>query len=462
MRRLRLALAIGLGLAALPALALDAAAAVAGPDVFGIPVDFILFGLTLIGVALFHHYVLAVALSGLTAIVLYKLVFTGFKFGPGLAGLAGHMSHEWVILANLLCLLVGFAILARHFEDSRVPEVLPRVLPRDWKGGFVLLALVFVLSGFLDNIAAALIGATVAGSVYRQRVHIGYLAAIVAASNAGGAGSVVGDTTTTMMWLDGVSPLDVLPAYLPAFAALLVFGVPAALQQHRHSPLVVPSGHRGRIDWGRIFIVGLILAAAIATNVTVNLRFKHLADSFPFIGVAVWVAILVCVPLRKPHWQLVPEAFKGSIFLLALVTCASLMPVEKLPVASWPTSLGLGFLSAVFDNIPLTALALKQGGYDWAMLAYAVGYGGSMMWFGSSAGVAVSNIFPQAKSVWQWLRHGWHVAIGYVVGFVVMLLLLGWNPHERVREQQIPPAAVTEQAPAGAQSGGAARAGALK
>jgi Na+/H+ antiporter NhaD/arsenite permease-like protein len=417
----------------------------AGPEFFGIPIDFVLFALTLIGVAVFHHHVLAVALTGLGTIVLYKLAFTGFKTGPGLGGLTAHMHHEWVILTNLLCLLVGFAILARHFEDSRVPEALPRILPRDWKGGFVLLVLIFVLSGFLDNIAAALIGATVAGTVFRQRVHIGYLAAIVAASNAGGAGSVVGDTTTTMMWLDGVSPLAVLPAYLPAFAALLVFGVPAALQQHRFAPLAAPSGHAVHIDWARIGIVALILAAAIATNVTVNLRFKHLADGFPFIGVAVWVVILACVPIRKPAWNLVPEAFKGSIFLLALVTCASLMPVERLPAASWQTSFGLGFLSSVFDNIPLTALALKQGGYDWAMLAYAVGFGGSMMWFGSSAGVAVSNIFGEAKSVWRWLRHGWHVGLGYVVGFAVMLLLLGWNPQERDRPQQVstPPGVAT-------------------
>ena len=51
-------------------------------------------------------------------------------------------------------------------------------------------------------------------------MHIGYLAAIVAASNAGGSGSVVGDTTTTMMWIDGVSPLDVLDAYVAAVVAL--------------------------------------------------------------------------------------------------------------------------------------------------------------------------------------------------------------------------------------------------
>ena len=123
-----------------------------------------------------------------------------------------------------------------------------------------------------------------------------------------------------------------------------------------------------------------------------------------------------------------PETFKGTIFLLALVTCASMMPVEKLPAASWQTALGLGFVSAVFDNIPLTALALKQGGYDWGFLAYAVGFGGSMIWFGSSAGVALSNMYPEAKSVGCWLRHGWHVAVAYVIGFFVMLAVLGWHP----------------------------------
>ena len=105
------------------------------------------------------------------------------------------------------------------------------------------------------------------------------------------------------------------------------------------------------------------------------------------------------------------------------------MPVEKLPAASWPTALGLGFVSAVFDNIPLTKLALEQGGYDWGVLAYAVGFGGSMIWFGSSAGVAVSNLFPEARSVFQWLRNGWHVAVGYVVGFIVLIVALGWHPH---------------------------------
>ena len=394
----------------------------------GVPVDFVLFGLTLAGVALFHHHTLQVALTGLAVIVLYKLGFTGFKTGPGLQGLALHLFHEWVILANLLGLLLGFALLSNHFERSNVPAVLPRYLPDDWKGGFVLLFMIFVLSSFLDNIAAALIGGSIAGVVFRGKVHIGYLAAIVAASNAGGSGSVVGDTTTTMMWIDGVAPIDVLEAFVAAGLAMLIFGIPASLQQHRFSPITRDAPAGTRLDWAHLAIVAIILGAAIAVNVYINVHDVP-SEVFPYIGAGVWVAILATAPWRRPDWSLLPGALKGSVFLLSLIVCASLMPVEKLPVASWQTALGLGFVSAVFDNIPLTALALKQGGYDWGYLAYAVGFGGSMIWFGSSAGVALSNMYPQAKSVGLWLKHGWHVAVAYVIGFFVMLTILGWHPN---------------------------------
>jgi len=100
---------------------------------------------------------------------------------------------------------------------------------------------------------------------------------------------------------------------------------------------------------------------------------------------------------------------------------------------------GLGFLSAVFDNIPLTALALKQDSYDWGMLAYAVGFSGSMIWFGSSAGVAISNLFPEVRSVGAWVKEGWLTAVAYVVGFVVLLMLLGWHPAPKLRPKHRPP-----------------------
>jgi Na+/H+ antiporter NhaD/arsenite permease-like protein len=439
-RAARLA-AILLTCAALFAPAPAAAMAPDAPAIAGIPIDFILFGATLVGVALFHRHTLGIAVSGLVIITAYKLGFTGFREGAGVSGLVAHLGHEWVIIANLFCLLMGFALLSRHFEKSHVPLVLPRFLPDDWKGAFVLLVMIFVLSSFLDNIAAALIGGAMAHQLFKAKVHIGYLAAIVAASNAGGSGSVVGDTTTTMMWIDGVHPLQVLEAYVAAGVAMIIFGIPAAMQQQKYSPILKDAKSNVRIDSIRVGIVALILVAAIVTNVVMNIVYPNVAALFPFIGLAVWASIFVTVPLRRPDWEVLPDTFKGTIFLLSLVTAASMMPVEKLPDASWRVAMGLGFVSAVFDNIPLTALALKQGGYDWGFVAYAVGFGGSMIWFGSSAGVALSNMYPEGKNAIAWVRGGWHVTAAYVIGFFVMLAVQGWYPQPKHEAPQAAPKA---------------------
>jgi Na+/H+ antiporter NhaD/arsenite permease-like protein len=391
-------------------------------------IDFLLFGATLACVAIFHRHTFAAALIGLGVITLKKLVGTGFNEGPGLAGLFAHYEHEWVLLTNLFLLLVGFALLARHFEESRVPDWMPAALPDNWTGGLVLLVLVFVISSFLDNIAAALIGATVARHVFKGRVRIGYLAAIVAASNAGGSGSVIGDTTTTMLWIAGVSPLSVLHAYVAAVCALLVSGILAARAQQKYAPIVKDPPTGLRISFRYVVAVIVVLASAIAANVGAHLLDAHVLDKLPLIGLAVAAAILLMAPIARPDWSIVPQAARGAIFLLALVSAASMMPVKSLPLPSWETALGLGFVSAVFDNIPLTALAIKQGNYDWGFLAYAVGFGGSMIWFGSSAGVAVAGLMPEARSAARWLREGWPVALAYVVGFFLMLALLGWHP----------------------------------
>jgi Na+/H+ antiporter NhaD/arsenite permease-like protein len=391
------------------------------------PLEFFLFAAVLGMVAFGRVSTMVSALVGALVISVYKVLFSPFAEGAGMAGLLAHAGSEWVGLANLLALLLGFALLARHFERSEVPAILPRYMPDDWKGPLMLLVLVFVTSSFLDNIAAAIIGGTVARGVFRGRVHVGYLAAIVAASNAGGSGSVVGDTTTTMMWLAGVAPGQVLHAYVAAVVALAVCAVPAALQQQAWSPIVKDAPPGVRVDWTRLGIVALVLLAAIAANLLSSLYWPALGAAFPLVGAAVWLALLLSAALRRPDWSELPGALRGAVFLLALVWSASMMPVEALPPASWPIALGIGFVSAVFDNIPLTALALRQGGFDWGFVAYAVGFGGSMIWFGSSAGVALSGLYPESRSVGRWLRQGWHVPLAYVAGFFAMLALLGWR-----------------------------------
>jgi Na+/H+ antiporter NhaD/arsenite permease-like protein len=393
----------------------------------GVPLEFLLFGSMLVGVALFHKRALAISLTGLLVILLFEAFISAFPTGRGTGALLLHAEHEWVPITNLLLLLIGFEVLANQFERSNISDHLPNRLPDDWTGGVALLAIVFVLSAFLDNIAAAVLGGVMAKHLYRGRVTVGFLAAIVASANAGGAGSVIGDTTTTIMWLHGISPITVLPAYVaavPAFAIIAPFG---ALAQHRFQPILARDEPDHPLEWSRIWIVAFILATAVAANVLANALSKG-EETAPWLGLALWGAILVTSFIRKPDWSVMRHGAQGAIFLAALVASASLMPLKGLPDPSWQSAFALGFLSSVFDNIPLTALALRQGGYDWALLAFSVGFGGSMVWFGSSAGVALTNLYPEGRSVIQWLKQGWFVPVAFVVGYAVMFLLLGWNP----------------------------------
>ena len=177
-----LARSLALGLPGLLASGMAMAAGAEGPAVAGIPVDFILFALTLLGVALFHDHTLKVGLVGLTVISVYKLLFTGFHAGPGLGGLAAHFAHEWVTLSNLFLLLMGFALLARHFEKTRIPVILPRYLPDDWKGGFVLLVMVFMLltdflfvhpANYDGNLRTQIVTGVLIAPDHRRNDHLG-------------------------------------------------------------------------------------------------------------------------------------------------------------------------------------------------------------------------------------------------------------------------------------------------
>lgn len=107
----------------------------------GINIEFFFFGLTLLGIALFHNKTLEISLLGLLTVVLYKLMFQGdFSFYEHFFGHNDMSSQfvfkemrqgEWGILLNLFGLLLGFGILAKIFEESGIPEYLPRYLPNN-------------------------------------------------------------------------------------------------------------------------------------------------------------------------------------------------------------------------------------------------------------------------------------------------------------------------------------------
>ncbi len=204
--------------------------------------------------------------------------------------------------------------------------------------------------------------------MFQGKVHIGYLAAIVAASNAGGSGSVVGDTTTTMMWIAGVSPLAVVEAYVAAVAAMLIFAVPASIQQQRYSPIQRTRRRGLKIDPARVFIVAAILIAALAANIIANIEVPALLDAVPVLGLAVWAVILLTRWIARTGLEgdarnlqghhLPARAGHRGLDDAGRETAGRVMADGARP----------GLRLRRVRQHSLTALALKQGGYDWGFL----------------------------------------------------------------------------------------------
>ena len=420
-----------------------------------------LFVLILLGVAFFHHYTMYVALAGVVVVTAYTgFLCPDFTWSPDQIlhsgkGLARHFLYEGEeTLLNLGGLLLGFALLAKFFEHSGVPDNLPRLLPKSklWSG-FVLLAIVWFISSFLDNIAAAMIGGVIAKTAYKGRV-------TRRLRRRDRRGEQRGRRVERARRHDDHD--DVARRRQPVRRRARV------RREHRSRSSSSGSSRRSTrtrssrwsstrspsrkpIDYVQLLIVAADPRRRRSPRTLFNGARQGFFAGGPWYGV--WAAILVGALLRKPAWGELPGAAKGAVFLLSLVWCASLMPVKALPRASWQTAFGLGFVSAVFDNIPLTKLALEQGGYDWGALAFTVGFGGSMIWFGSSAGVAISKDFPEARNTGRYIKEGWPVAVAYVVAFFVFLGVMGFHPHaphkarersrrpRRPRSSRPPPAA---------------------
>ncbi len=378
---------------------------------FRIPAEFCLFGCTLLGIALFHEKNLEIALGGLFLVVAYETVFLK-------TDLPSHVLHETPILLNLFGLLIACEILGRYVERSGLADILPKFLSDTWLGGFQLLGIVAFFSTFLDNIAAALIGAIIARLIYDGRVSVGFLAAIIAVSNAGGAPSALGDTTTMMMWMDKIPFTAFFKAAIGSIVVLAIVGVIASIQQHRYQPIRKDPPENVTIEWHYLAAAACIIGGIVVGN---------LAGGVPALGAWAVVIVAALLGVRIPA-HAIPNAAKGGVFLCSLVLVASMMPVDSLPAPSWEIALILGYVSSVFDNIPLTKLALDQGGYDWGILAFTVGFGGSQTWFGSSAGVAVASQFPEIKNMKTWFAQSWPVLVSYPVAFFVMLALGKWTP----------------------------------
>jgi Na+/H+ antiporter NhaD/arsenite permease-like protein len=312
----------------------------------------------------------------------------------------------------------------------------------------------FFLSAVLDNLTTTIVMISLMKKLSgSESDRLFFAAMIVIAANAGGAWSVIGDVTTTMLWIGGqITPLPIIKGvFLPSLINLLLplFVVTYLLK----GKVIAPpsereSGERpvNLFERNLIFYLGLGLLVAVPA-------FKTTTHLPPFMGILFGLGILWVVgelihrdkePDEKKALTLahaLKQIDMASIvffigILLAVATLEHTHVLELL--AKWlDQSVGrqdvivvlLGLLSAIVDNVPLVAASMGMyslsqypaDSFLWEFIAYCAGTGGSILIIGSAAGVAAMGL-EKIHFFWYVKRISGLALIGYLGGAAVSIV----------------------------------------
>jgi Na+/H+ antiporter NhaD/arsenite permease-like protein len=388
------------------------------------------------------------------------LLWTIYALATGDHTLVGRQLDESVAsTAQIVFFLIGAMTIVEVIDAHDGFEVITSRIGTTsqvrliWLIGFVT----FFLSSILDNLTTTIVMISlIQRLIARREDRLLFASLIVIAANAGGAWTVIGDVTTTMLWIGGqISPLKIMGSvFLPSLVNLLLPLAFISLSL-RGKTIAAPPKDNGvlaveRFERNLMFCLGLGVLVAVPAFKTVT----HLP---PFMGVLLGLGIVwlageivhrdkdehVRRPLSLAH--ALTRIDMGSIvfFVGILLAVASLEHAGLLSMlAKWlDATIGrqdaivvvLGLLSAVIDNVPLVAATM--GMYDlahyppdsflWEFIAYCAGTGGSILIIGSAAGVAAMGL-ERIEFLWYARRIAVPALAGYLAGAVVYVAQHAW------------------------------------
>jgi len=304
-----------------------------------------------------------------------------------------------------------------------------------WVTGF----LAFFISPVADNLTTALILSTVLITIERENKAFLVPAAIniVVAANAGGAWSPFGDITTLMAWSAGKG---VFVDFLFLFpASILGWGITGFLLS-RFVPEGVPKKPEGaepvKIHRGGKVII--FLGVFTIASAVLGKQLMHLP---PMWGMLFGLSLLqlYAYTLKKYHdhdieiYKSVAKIENDTLLFFfgilaavgALHFAGFLGHAVKLYEMFDPTyvNVGVGFLSALIDNVPVMSAVLKASPdielAQWMLVTLTAGVGGSLISFGSAAGVGVMGKLKGVYTFSAHMKFSWAILVGYIVSVTV-------------------------------------------
>tara|TARA_B100000963_G_scaffold354929_1_gene372283 strand:- start:1883 stop:3256 length:1374 start_codon:yes stop_codon:yes gene_type:complete len=388
------------------------------------------------------------------------------KSTDDVGGLAMHIFE----IGGILFFLMGAMTIVETVDEHQGFSLITNKITTKNKAKllWIIAILSFFFSALLDNLTTSIVMISLLRKlVGDKQTRWLFAGVVVIAANAGGAWSVIGDVTTTMLWMKGQLPDSVLIAIpsliLPSFVTLLIplliltFTMKGEVQR---PDLNIKSGggfetvKKEKITMLIIGVFGLLFVPI----------FKTITGLPPFTGMMLSLGILWATTElmhkkkeenHKKHLSVISVLRKidtSSVlfFLGILLAVAALQEIGHLTtMADWlkttlnnnyAINISIGFLSSIVDNVPLVAAA--QGMYEispvgstgeladfvangtfWEFLAFCAGTGGSCLIIGSAAGVAVMGL-ERIDFIWYLKKISLLAVVGYVAGAATYILLV--------------------------------------
>jgi Na+/H+ antiporter NhaD/arsenite permease-like protein len=383
------------------------------------------------------------------------LLWSVYAIATGDHALVGRQLDESVgSTAQIVFFLIGAMTIVEVIDAHDGFEVITSLIRTTsqvaliWLIGFVT----FFLSAILDNLTTTIVMISLIQKLIARRDdRLLFASLIVIAANAGGAWTVIGDVTTTMLWIGGqISPLKIMSAvFLPSLLNLLVPLVFISFSL-KGKTIAPPSKDTGLLVVDR-FERNLMFYLGLGTLIAVP-AFKAVTHLAPFMGILFGLGVLWLVgeivhrhkdehvrqPLTLVH-ALARIDMSSIVFFVGILLAVACLDHAGLlsMLAKWlDATLGrqdvivvaLGLLSAIIDNVPLVAATM--GMYDlahyppdsfiWEFIAYCAGTGGSILIIGSAAGVAAMGL-ERIEFLWYARRIAGPALAGYLAGAVVYI-----------------------------------------
>lgn len=334
----------------------------------------------------------------------------------------------------------GFAIITKRIQSTSKVSLL-------WIVGFIS----FFLSSVLDNLTTTIVMISLLRKMLSdRRDRLMFAGLVVIAANAGGAWTVIGDVTTTMLWIK--HKITTVPVMLHLFAASMTCLIVPLVGMSYFvrgplEPLQADENNHAKKIPDHLKTLFLLLGVGGLLSVPVFKAVTHLP---PYLGMIMALSILwVVSEIVHAESDENVRTSTGLVHVLKRIDISSVLFFLGILLAvgclgatgvlhdlafrldEWIgnkdiVAVVIGFVSAVVDNVPLVAAGIEM--YEdpvdsrfWMLLAYCAGTGGSCLIIGSAAGVAAMGL-EKIDFIWYLRNIAIWATLGYIAGVGVFLV----------------------------------------